>query len=101
MDRYIEKTPGVAGGKPRIAGRRITVQNIVVWQERLGRSIDEIAAEYELSLAEIHAALAFYFDHPDEINQAIERDAELADALRRVTPSKLAAKLASSTGNAA
>lgn len=34
---HIEITPGVAGGKPRIAGRRITMQNVVVWHERMGR----------------------------------------------------------------
>lgn len=42
---HIEITPGVAGGKLRIAGQRITVQNIVVWHERLGLSADEIATE--------------------------------------------------------
>ncbi|MBK7203297.1 DUF433 domain-containing protein [Candidatus Amarolinea dominans] len=46
LDRHIEITPGVANGKPRIAGRRITVQNIVVWHEHLGKNADEICAEY-------------------------------------------------------
>lgn len=43
--RHIEITPGVAGGKPRIAGHRVTVQNIVNWHERMGISADEILAE--------------------------------------------------------
>jgi uncharacterized protein (DUF433 family) len=43
LDRYIERTPGVVGGKPRIAGRRITVQNIVIWHEWMRLSADEIA----------------------------------------------------------
>lgn len=47
LDRHIELTPGVAGGKPRIAGHRITVQNIVIWHERMGKSVDEISAEYD------------------------------------------------------
>lgn len=58
LDRYITATPGIAGGKPRLAGHRITVQNIVIWHEWLGWSADEIAAEYQLSLSEIYAALA-------------------------------------------
>ncbi len=29
LDRHIVITPDVAGGKPRIAGHRITVQNII------------------------------------------------------------------------
>jgi uncharacterized protein (DUF433 family) len=57
---HIDITPGIAGGKPRIAGHRITVQNIVVCHERLGRSADEIATEYDLSLADVYAALTYY-----------------------------------------
>jgi uncharacterized protein (DUF433 family) len=34
LDDYIEITPGVAGGKPRIAGRWITIQDIAIWHER-------------------------------------------------------------------
>lgn len=45
---HIELTPGIAGGKPRIAGHRIKVQDIVVWHERLGLGADEIATEYDL-----------------------------------------------------
>lgn len=85
--------PGVAGGKPRIAGHRITVQDIVVWHERLGLSADEIASEYGLSLADVYAALAYYYDHREEIDQAIRADEALVAELRRETPSKVRAKL--------
>jgi uncharacterized protein (DUF433 family) len=60
LDGHIEITKGIAGGKPRIAGHRITVQNIVIWHELLGRSADEIATEYDLTLADIYAALAYF-----------------------------------------
>ena len=61
---HIEVSPGVAGGKPRIAGRRIKVQHVAVWHERMGHDRQiEIADEYHLDLADIHAALAYYFDH--------------------------------------
>ena len=68
LDRQFECTPDVAGGKPRIAGRRITVQNIVIWHERLGLGADEIATEYDLTLADVYAALAYYYDHRHEID---------------------------------
>jgi uncharacterized protein (DUF433 family) len=55
-------TPDTAGGKPRIRGRRIAVQDIALWHERHGRSADEIAAGYALMLADVCAALAYYFD---------------------------------------
>jgi uncharacterized protein (DUF433 family) len=93
MDRHITITPGVAGGKPHIVGHRITVQNIVIWHERMGLSADEIATEYNLTLADIYAALAYYYDHQAEIDKAIREDEAFVEALRQVTPSKLPEKL--------
>ena len=89
LDRHIEITPGVAGGKPRIAGHRITVQNVAIWHERLGRSADEIDADYNLTLAEVYAALAYYFDHREDINASIEASAAFVEQLRQAIPSKL------------
>ena len=86
---YIEVTPGVAGGKPRIAGHRITVQDVVVWHERLNLGADVIASEYGLSLADVYAALAYYYDHREEVDQAIKKDEELVAELRKRIPSKL------------
>jgi len=93
-DGYIEVTPGVVGGKPRITGRRITVQNIAIWHERMGRSADEIATEHDLTLADVYAALAYYFDHRAEIDKSIRDGETFAEALRERTPSKLSRKLA-------
>lgn len=90
--RHIEITPGVAGGKLRIAGRRITVQDIVIWHERLGLSADEIASGHDLTLAEVYAALAYYYDHREAIDQAIRADDGFVVALRLQIPSKLKAK---------
>lgn len=93
LDQHIEITPGIAGGKPRIAGHRITVQNIAVWHERLGRSADEIATEYDLTLADVYAALAYYFDHRGEIDQAIADSEAFVRELRQQTPSKVHQKI--------
>src|SRR5947209_18729720 len=86
LDEHIEITPGIAGGKPRIAGHRITVQNVAIWHERLGQSADEIATEYELTLGDVYAALAYYFDHRQEIDRTIAQDAAFVDELRPNTP---------------
>ena len=93
LDRHIEITPSIAGGKPRIAGHRITVQNIIIWHERMGRSVDEICTEYGLTLAEVYAALAYYFDHQAEIDQSIEKQEDFVKELRKRTPSVLEQKL--------
>lgn len=99
LDQHIEITPGIAGGRPRIAGHRITVQNVAIWHERMGKSVDEIATEYDLTLADVHAALAYYFDHREEIDRAIEEDFATVEALRKQTPSKLRQKLQEKTAH--
>ena len=93
LDQHIEITPGICGGKPRIAGHRITVQDIAIWHERMGKSADEIAADYDLTLADVYAALAYYFDRRAEIDRSIEEGNAFAEALRQRTPSKVLQKL--------
>jgi uncharacterized protein (DUF433 family) len=93
LNEHIEVTPGVAGGKPRIAGRRVTVQDIVIWHERLGRTADEIAAEYNLTLGDVYAALAYYFDHRSDIDRSLAKDQAFVETLRERTPSKLDGRL--------
>jgi uncharacterized protein (DUF433 family) len=92
-EQHIEITPGICGGKPRIAGHRITVQQIAIWFDRMGRSADEIATEYDLELSNVHAAMAYYFDHREEIDRSIRESSEWIDELRRKTPSLVAEKL--------
>ncbi len=93
LDQYIETSPNVAGGKPRIAGRRITVQQIMIWHERMGLGADEIASEYELTLSQVYAALAYYYDHRREIDEAIKEGEAYADAMRSRAPSQVLEKL--------
>ena len=93
LDHHIERTPGVAGGKPRIAGHRITIQDIAVWHQHMGKSVEEICSEYGLGLSDVHAALAYYFDHRDEIDRSISESDAFVTALRRSTPSVLEKRL--------
>jgi uncharacterized protein (DUF433 family) len=93
LDQHIEITPEVLGGKPRIAGRRIAVQDVVIWHERVGLSADEIATNHSLSLADVYAALAYYYDHQAEIDDAIQDTSEFVEALRQAIPSKVTQKL--------
>ncbi len=89
LDRYIEITPDIVGGKPRIANRRITVQNIVIWHEWMGYRADEIATEYNLTLAEIYTALAYYYDNPQEIDKSIKASQVFVEKMQKKIPSKL------------
>jgi uncharacterized protein (DUF433 family) len=93
VDHHIEKTPGVCGGKARIAGHRVRVLDVVAWHEKRGMSPDEIVALFPgITLADVHAALAYYFDHRDEIEEDFRRDAEVAESLRARFPSKVGAR---------
>ena len=90
----ITKTQGVCGGKACIAGHRVSVLDIVGWHEHQGMTPDEIVSEVpSITLADVHAALAYYFDHIDEIREEMRAERELVEESRRVNPSLLKAKL--------
>ncbi len=89
LDGHIEKTPDVMGGKPRIAGHRITVEDVVVWHERLGKRVDEIVTAYDLTLADVYAALTYYYDHQSVIDQRMRKGKAWIDGLKGKHPSKL------------
>ena len=79
--QHVEITPGTCSGRPRVAGTRIRVENVMRWTLD-GMSPDEIVAAYpHLTLADVHAALAFYFDNREEIDRQIREDEEFADAV--------------------
>ena len=91
---HIEITPGTCGGKPRIAGHRIRVHDVAVWHEDLGMSAHEICARYPgLTLADIHAALAYYYDHRDEIRRELDDARREAEDLQAREPSLLAQRI--------
>ncbi|MBC1237171.1 DUF433 domain-containing protein [Nostoc sp. 2RC] len=94
IKEHIEITPGVCGGKPRIAGHRIRVQDIIIWHEQMGMSPDEILYHHpSISLADVYAALAYYQDRQEEIRQQIAVDEEFARQLQDQNPSLLQQKL--------
>jgi uncharacterized protein (DUF433 family) len=62
-----------------VSGTRVRVQDIVQDYERHGMTADEIAGEYpHLTLAQVHAALAYYFEHQAEVQAALQSDRDFA-----------------------
>jgi len=90
---HITQTPGVRGGKPCIAGRGIKVQNVYIWHEHLGMSVDEIASAYSLTLAQVYAALTYAFEHLEEIRTDILESEKTTEAIKQQNPSRLQEKL--------
>ncbi len=94
ITEHIEITPGICGGKPRIAGHRIKVQDIVIRHEKLGMSPDEIVSNYpSINLSDVYAALAYYHDHLKDIRQHIKEDQKYVRELQAKTPSLIQQKL--------
>ncbi|MGI0483554.1 DUF433 domain-containing protein [Geminocystis sp. CENA526] len=99
IKEHIEITTGVCGGKPRIAGHRITVQNIVICYEKMGMSADEILLHYPtIDLSDIYAALAYYYDHQEEIRKQIKDDENFALEMKKKTISLVEKKLKNKDG---
>jgi uncharacterized protein (DUF433 family) len=93
----IVKTAETCGGRARIAGHRIRVQDVVIWYEYQGMTPDEIVAHVPtITLADVHSALAYYFDHVQEIQEEIRADRDFADEFFRNNPSLLDAKILTS-----
>ncbi len=76
---YIVQDEGVCGGKPRIAGARFKVQQVVIEYVHASRTVEQVLQSHpHLSLAQTYAALSYYYDHQDEIESDIKEGWEYA-----------------------
>lgn len=93
---YIVSTPGTCNGEPRIAGTRVKVRHVYTWVERQGMTAAQVVEAYpHLSRSAVHAALAYYWSHPDQIHQALDAEDRLvADLEAKTGPSLVSQKLA-------
>jgi uncharacterized protein (DUF433 family) len=98
LTQHITKTAGVCGGRACIAGHRIRVMDIVGWHERRGYSVAQIVAMFPgVTPADVHAALAYYYDNREEIDSDFRGDEEWASwaeaNLSPLIPAELREKL--------
>jgi hypothetical protein len=88
---HIEKTEGNSAHLKRIP--RIRVAHIVIDYLNHGWSADEMCIHYpHLKLAEVHSAMAYYFDHQSEIDGEIAEEHQLIEKSRKdakPTPTEL------------
>ncbi|HEX9945599.1 MAG TPA: DUF433 domain-containing protein [Thermoanaerobaculia bacterium] len=84
-----------ANGVPFLAGTTMKVVELVMAQRAYGWSPEEIHFQHPyLSLSQIHSALAYYWDHKDELDRDIERRSRFVEEVRQKTgPSPLKEKL--------
>jgi uncharacterized protein (DUF433 family) len=77
----IVKSEDVLGGKARIEGRRISVFYIHERVEGRGLDPQTVADRHDLDVADVHRALAYYHEHPDEMRKLRQRRKERHEEL--------------------
>lgn len=70
----IDQDPEKQGGEPCIADTRIPVRRVGHLVEREAYSPQEVAEHYDIRLSDVYRALAYYYDHPDEMETYDQRD---------------------------
>lgn len=80
--KFITQIPGVVGGYPIIVGTRTPVRTIVeLYYEIYPGDMDEVLdALQHLSREEIEAALEYYRDYPDLVDEDIARQKAALEA---------------------
>lgn len=68
--------------EPHVAGRRITVRFLQQQVEERGLDPGVVAEKYDLALADVYRALAYYHDHPEEMDEVERRRREVVDEHR-------------------
>lgn len=82
----IRETPGVCGGYPCIGDTRIPVRMIVELY-RDTRDVARTAAMFpQLSRRQVEAALAYYRDCPERVDEDIARNARALADLQALQP---------------
>ena len=64
-------------GNARISGRGFKIHVLAALHNH-GWTVEDFIEQYDLTPAEVHAGLSFYYDHKDEIDQANREGNELA-----------------------
>lgn len=86
----IKRNKHISGGSPVIKGTRIRVVDIGIEFEYLGMSPDEIVrAHPHISLAQLHAALSYFYKHIKEMREKIRKDEAYIEKLRQRYTSKI------------
>lgn len=76
---FIASDPQIRNGRPIIAGTSIRVLDIVALFTLEQRTPEDIASGYGLSLAQVHASLAYYYAHKVEIDADLRHEIDLIE----------------------
>lgn len=92
IGKFIVRDERICGGSPVIKGTRIRVVDIVSQIEFLKKTPDEIIeAHPNLTLAQVYAALSYYYDNLGEMKKKLREDEELISKIKGKYLSKIKA----------
>ena len=86
---HIVSDPDIVFGKPRIAGTRFSVKDVVGHHLYNGIPLEVIASKWKLPLSGVYAAIAYYYDHQKEIDSSFADDDEFVRSMEKSNPSLL------------
>lgn len=83
--RSVVRMEEVLGGDPRLDGTRVGVIHV---KERLDAGDDpaQITTDYDIDLADVYHALAYYHDNPAEMDEIEARRESFVEGIRRERP---------------
>lgn len=83
MVSSLVSTPDVCGGRLRIEGTRVTLNQIVTLYKQ-GNNAEDIADQYpHVSLAQVYSALAYYHAHRNEVEADLAAEKAEAEKLEK------------------
>ncbi|MCL4255532.1 MAG: DUF433 domain-containing protein [Anaerolineae bacterium] len=77
IHNLIITNPQLRGGRPIISGTTIRVMDVAALMLYHGRTPNDIAVNYKITLAQVHAALAYYYANKTEIDADLQREDDI------------------------
>lgn len=76
LDTLLVRTTHIAGGRLRLDGTRLTVNQLVTMYKQ-GYTAEELASEFrQVTAAQVYAALAYYHANREEVERELAAEAE-------------------------
>lgn len=75
--------PEVRGGQPLIAGTTLRVSDLASYHTLAGLTPEQLSAQFDIDMARVHAALAYYYQNKTAIDAEIRSNSDQAEILRQ------------------
>jgi uncharacterized protein (DUF433 family) len=80
---FVVSDPEVRGGQPLIMGTTLRVSDLAAYHTLAGLTPEQLSVQFDIDLARVHAALAYYYQNKAAIDAEIRSNAGQAEILRQ------------------